>query len=78
MLTNLRTLFQMENKMNFKVPNPQYVEDLEEYSKRLADYVYLAIRIGSIKEDSPIGIAYNDFMEVWREYHNLELLDTWL
>ena len=41
-------------------------ENFKHYAKRLADYVRLAIEIGSIKENSPLAIAYRDFMEEWR------------
>ncbi len=35
--------------------------------KRLADYVRMTIEIGEIKADSPVGIAYRDFIEEWNK-----------
>jgi len=32
------------------------------YAKRLADYVRMDIEIGTIDKDSPVGIAWRDFM----------------
>ena len=37
------------------------------YAKRLADYVRLSLETGSIKENSPVAIAYKDFMAEWDE-----------
>ena len=44
-------------------------DKLKYYSIRLADYVRMSIEIGQIKEDSPIGIAYRDFMVELTESH---------
>ena len=38
-------------------------------AKRLADYCRMTIEIGELKSDSPIGIAYRDFIEEWNKYH---------
>ena len=35
---------------------------LKHYAKRLADYVRLAIEVEYIKADSPVGLAYWDFI----------------
>lgn len=41
--------------------------DLLSAAKRLADYVRLTIEAGGLEPDSPIGIAYRDFMEEWNK-----------
>lgn len=41
---------------------------LLDLAKRLADYVRMTIEIGGLKPDSPIGIAYRDFMEEWPKH----------
>jgi len=42
-------------------------------AKRLADYVRMTIEIGELKPDSPVGIAYKDFMEEWNKRHLSEV-----
>ena len=43
-------------------------DNLLHYAKRLADYVRMSIEIGQISEESPLGIAYRDFMIEWKLY----------
>ena len=45
--------------------------DIFKYAKRLADYVRMEIENESIVEDSPLHIAYRDFMIEWEKYQNL-------
>lgn len=42
-------------------------EEQLQLGKRLADYCRMTIEIGELKPDSPIGIAYRDFIEEWNK-----------
>ncbi len=41
------------------------MEEIIDLGKRLADYVRMTIETEGLKPDSPIGIAYRDFMKEW-------------
>ncbi len=41
------------------------MEEIVSLSKRLADYVRMTIETGGLKRNSPVAIAYRDFMDEW-------------
>lgn len=43
--------------------------ELLSLAKRLADYVRMTIEVGELEPDSPVGIAYRDFIEEWNMAH---------
>lgn len=45
------------------------MDELLNLAKRLADYVRMTIETGELKSESPIGIAYRDFIEEWDKRH---------
>ena len=45
------------------------MDELLKLAKRLADYVRMTIETGELKPDSPIGIAYRDFIKEWDKRH---------
>lgn len=46
------------------------MDELTSLGKRLADYCRMTIETGGLKPDSPIGIAYRDFIEEWNKCQN--------
>ena len=49
---------------------------LKHYAKRLADYVRLAIETEYIKANSPVGIAYYDFIAEWNNREQEDAADV--
>lgn len=43
------------------------MDEIVSLGKRLADYVRMIIEIGELKLDSPVGIAYRDFIAEWNK-----------
>ena len=45
------------------------MDEILHLAKRLADYCRMTSETGGLKPDSPIGIAYRDFIEEWDKRH---------
>ena len=41
------------------------MEEILELAKSLADSILTAVEIGDLRSNSPVGIAYRDFMLEW-------------
>lgn len=48
-------------------PGPRILSELISLAKRLGDYCRMLIEIGELKGDSPVGIAYRDFIAEWNK-----------
>ena len=46
------------------------IEEILRLAKRLADYVRMYIETGIISADDAVGIAYRDFIKVWKDRHD--------
>lgn len=56
--------YNLESQLADKKMEIERLREINKLAKRLADYCRLEIEAKHLKEDSPIGIAYRDFMVI--------------